>query len=306
MSNMNEVMPEDYLYLASPYSHEDASIRSHRFSAISKLGFDLIRKGLNLFCPITQSHTLNDHRYLIGADRTGLYDAMSIYRAEAGKLNNISPLGHDECMRVDYSFLKHAKGLIVAMLDGWKESQGVALEIAFARANNLPIYFLSPNGDLEDFVGSIKGSKGNNDSAAVGLPKGASKKGKPSIMNFPWKAYRYEDGIIFYMIDVIEAMEKPSELRKVLYHMFCQLIAGGTNHMDINEVFLQGQEKHGLRTHFNYGKSDIPDLVEALGRHIVKDKYIEYDSESNLKHKSHIGANILMLMQILNKGDSHE
>lgn len=112
-----------YIYLASPYSHPDPTVRRSRERRVSKIGFKLMREGKNLFCPITQSHRLND-------------------------FSDGNNLTHDECMRVDYEFLERAKELYVLMIPGWEKSVGVELEIDYAMQNHIPISWLDENGEV--------------------------------------------------------------------------------------------------------------------------------------------------------------
>lgn len=291
---MTKVIPEHYYYLASPYSHPNASVRFEREIEISYVGAQLTHLGLNLFCPITQSVRLNDF------------------------LNKHNQLGHDECMRVDYAFLARAKGLIVAMVDGWKESKGVALEIQFAQDRKMPIYFLAPNGDLEDFVKMIM-QKEQRESRAHGdaveqyyqqkeeeeVHKGASKEGKPSIMNFPWlsldtREARLMNGLIAAYLDKNEEQYKAH-----LTELYDQLddAPQGEKLLNVLPIFEQGREKHSLRSHLNYTREDSELLINALGRHILKG-ISNIDQESGFPHRQHAIANVLMLLQILNKGDS--
>lgn len=347
---MSKVVPEKYYYLASPYSHSDFKIQEQREVEVSKLGARLTKLGLNLYCPITQSHRLNDFLFATNTD----------------------VLSHDECMRVDYAFLSRAKGLIVVMLDGWKESQGVGLEIDYAKEQNMPIYYLSPTGNLEDFVKAVKNPRErkeemliaslNNteqavedyykekdasiaridpkymqpptgtishwkgaskedvddnffeggDAALENLKKqektfkGASKEGKPSIMNFPWLAF--EDTECTVMNDLIKAyLDKNEKKLKVELCAFYSKLDNapvGSMLLNVLPIFEQGQKKHRLRSHLNYTKDDIELLLNALGRHILKG--IEnVDEESGFTHRQHAIANVLLLLQILNKRDSN-
>ena len=334
---MGNIKPEPYFYLASPYSHPDEEVRKQRERSISDIGAKLTHLGLNLFCPITQSHRLNEF------------------------LDKGQQLGHDECMRVDYALLDKAEALIVAKLSGWDKSVGVKLEMDYAREKGMMIYTIDivdegkhnptpshsqweemredvdyikfqhsipPKGisnarkQYNEYVDKIQNETGwtpsigfieepvdkygeprdnTNKETIVSNEKGASKAGKPSIMNFPWGAYKYEE-LPGYMDDIIENKENHDKLRGLLYKLFCVLMKLGTTHMQINEVFEAGLAKHGLRTHRNYTVSDIDLIINALGRHILKDRLVERDEESGLSHKAHAGANILMLMQILNLG----
>ena len=46
------------IYLACPYSHDDSSVREHRFHAACRAAAQLIRAGHVVFCPVVHSHPL--------------------------------------------------------------------------------------------------------------------------------------------------------------------------------------------------------------------------------------------------------
>lgn len=48
------------IYLASPYSHEDASVRQERYEIVSRVTALLISRGYVVFSPIAYSHPLNE------------------------------------------------------------------------------------------------------------------------------------------------------------------------------------------------------------------------------------------------------
>ncbi len=284
---MSDIKPESYLYLASPYSHENMVVRNERARIINGIGFKLIRLGLNLFCPITQSHNLNK---------------------SSGP--NIPDLSHDECMRVDYAFLSRASGLIVVKLDGWNESKGVALEMDYAIQHKMPIYMLEEDDNLEEFAKSIKEGDVKFYQCGKIIPednrevdKGASKEGKPSIMNFPWAGYHGPIGSSMESIitDTLGRNYDNLEMHTIelLRHLETMY---KTDDVEVNEVFTKGGIKHGLRTHLNYTKYDLELLVNALGRHILKGLTKE-DEETGLKHVLHAEANLLMILQALRRGD---
>lgn len=124
-----KVTPGVYYYLASPYSHPADIVRYERERAVSLVGARLMKAGLNLFCPITQSHRLGE---IIGEN-----------------------FSHDECMRVDYALLSRAEGLIVVKLPGWEQSHGVGLEIAYAKKHGMLIYYLDLKDDIQVFVDQL-------------------------------------------------------------------------------------------------------------------------------------------------------
>ncbi len=259
----------EYYYLASPYSHPEERVRYKRFVRVSEAGFELTKLGLNLFCPITMSHTLNVHS------------------------KGVEPLGHDECMRVDYAFLSKAKGLIVYMDSGWAVSTGVGLEIDYAREHNIPVHMLYPDADLNEAVAKLRainrevritavenlnkireGFKADDALSEMGFPdrfigitgvrdplreqlermnineelaegrtsKGASKKGKPSIMNFPWLGIDAK-GAGEYMDLIIGAKDTLERLYDSLngYQGFIMYHEGLTLE-DVNKVFELGTQ----------------------------------------------------------------
>ncbi len=107
------------VYLATPYSHQDASVREERFRAVNAAAAELMRQGMHIFSPISHTHPI----------------------ALAGDL----PLGWEYWQAYDRAILAACCKLIVLMLDGWKESKGVAGEIAIAHETGIPVQFISPN-----------------------------------------------------------------------------------------------------------------------------------------------------------------
>jgi hypothetical protein len=110
------------VYLATPYSHPDASVREGRFRAVNAAAAELMRKGMHIYSPISHTHPI----------------------ALAGDL----PLGWEYWQAYDRAILAACCAMIVLTLDGWKESKGVAGEIAIANEMGLPVQFISPNADL--------------------------------------------------------------------------------------------------------------------------------------------------------------
>jgi len=281
----------DYYYLASPYNHPEERVRYKRFVDVSEVGFKLTKLGLNLFCPITQSHTLNIH------------------------CKGDEKLDHDECMRVDYALLSKAKGLIVYMDVGWTISKGVGLEIDYAHENKIPVHMLAKDDNLEAFARSILEDEdsrtnpyreGAGDDGKIESPdpilrtnKGASKAGKPNTLNFPWLGLttvgegQHMDGIVGFR-------RNPTMLYKELIDYQNFLIRDkGVTLEDANKVFVFGMQKHGLRSHVNYELSDVDDLINALGRHTLKG-LTNPDEETGFPHAAHALANVLMIKQVIN------
>ena len=107
------------VYLATPYSHPNPDVREERFRAVNKAAADLMRSGLHIYSPISHTHPI----------------------AMAGDL----PLGWDYWQAYDRAILSACCKLIVLKLDGWKDSKGVAGEIAIAHELGLDVEYHSPN-----------------------------------------------------------------------------------------------------------------------------------------------------------------
>jgi len=105
------------IYLATPYSHPDLTIRLARFEAINKVAGELMRKGCLVFSPISHTHPI----------------------AVAGNL----PLGWEFWAAYDRSFIEWCDEVHVFQQDGWQESTGVVAEIKLAKEMNKPVVFIN-------------------------------------------------------------------------------------------------------------------------------------------------------------------
>lgn len=139
--------------------------------------------------------------------------------------------------------------------------------------------------------------------------KGASKEGKPITRNFPWAAL--PDPVYIHMGELCDALHQGDKLKMsrklsdLKDGLLAMLIHPRIGLFAVNEVFALGIEKHGLRSHINYGEEDICTLVDALGRHLLKGLN-NLDEESGLSHRLHAIANVLMIQQIIARGVRHE
>jgi nucleoside 2-deoxyribosyltransferase len=103
------------IYLASPYSHPDPSVREQRFRAACRATAALLRAGEVVFSPIVHSHALVEFE---------LPTAWSYWE------------------RFDRTYLERCDEVVVLMLDGWEDSVGVREEIGIARALGKPVRYL--------------------------------------------------------------------------------------------------------------------------------------------------------------------
>lgn len=106
------------IYLACPYSHDDPTVRAERFMAANAAAGQLMKQGLVVFSPISQTHPI--------AEQVGL------------------PLGWDYWEQFDTAFIEKSEQLIVLRLDGWANSLGVRSEIALAIKLGIPVTYMEP------------------------------------------------------------------------------------------------------------------------------------------------------------------
>lgn len=107
------------IYLASPYSHPEEHVRERRFYDACRAVARLMLAGHVVFSPIVHSHPLVGH---------GL------------------PTAWDFWERVDREHLRRSDALVVLMLDGWRDSVGVAAEIRIAAEFSKPVGYLAADG----------------------------------------------------------------------------------------------------------------------------------------------------------------
>lgn len=106
------------IYLASPYSHPEVTIREQRFRDACRAAAALVASGLTVFSPIVHGHPLVNH---------GLPTDWSFWE----------PFDRDHLQRSDE--------VVVLTLDGWRESVGVAAELRIAEELGRPVRYLDPD-----------------------------------------------------------------------------------------------------------------------------------------------------------------
>ena len=105
-------------YLATPYSKWTAGLED-AFVQAAILAARLLTAGLKVYSPIAHSHPLAVH-------------------------GNLDPLDHNIWLPFDEAMMHAADVLLVAHMDGWRESKGVAHEIDFFDREGKPIFDLNP------------------------------------------------------------------------------------------------------------------------------------------------------------------
>lgn len=107
-------------YLASPYSHDSATVRHARFRSACLAAGWAIKNGLFLYSPIAHTHNI--------AEVCGL------------------PLGFDFWEEYDAVGVGSCKDLYILKIPGWEESIGVWREINIAEDMGKTIYFMVSGG----------------------------------------------------------------------------------------------------------------------------------------------------------------
>ena len=105
------------IYLASPYSHPNSDVREHRYRKACRATVSLLRSGHVVYSPIVHSHPLVKH---------GLPTDWAFWQ------------------QTDRELLRRCDEVIVLTLVGWRESIGVAAEIALARELGKPVRYAAP------------------------------------------------------------------------------------------------------------------------------------------------------------------
>jgi len=106
-------------YLATPYSKYTPGI-AKAFEDAAALAARLMQAGVKVYSPIAHTHPL------------------AIY-------GGIDPLAHDVWLSFDEAMMDVANVLIVAHMDGWRESKGIAHEVDFFAIAAKPIFDLNPD-----------------------------------------------------------------------------------------------------------------------------------------------------------------
>lgn len=106
------------IYLASPYSHASGDVRGKRHLSACLTAAKLTSEGRFVFSPVAHSH----------------------YIAESGTITVDDPYWYE----LGFAMLKRCDELWILMLDGWKESKGIAAELAIAVERGMPVRYIEP------------------------------------------------------------------------------------------------------------------------------------------------------------------
>jgi hypothetical protein len=121
------------IYLTSPYSHPDPTVREQRFQAACAATARLLLDGQHVYCPVVHGHPLVRH---------GLSADWSFWE------------------RFDRSHLERSNEVVVLTLDGWRDSVGLLAELRHAADLRKPVRYVEPE-TLEASNESSVGSAGS-------------------------------------------------------------------------------------------------------------------------------------------------
>jgi hypothetical protein len=119
-------MQNELVYLAAPYSHQYPIVTEHRVQQLLKADAAIIRKGFVTVTPLSKHFILN-----VGEKIPGDWEYWKNY---------------------SLTLLKRCDRLFILTLDGWEQSTGVQGEIEEAKKNNIPIYLVDIEGNLETYL----------------------------------------------------------------------------------------------------------------------------------------------------------
>lgn len=110
------------IYLASPYSHNAASVREHRYLEARCFTIKMLLKGYALFSPIVYGREME---------------------AQIGTNFEVWQTLNDSMIRAAPEFW-------VLTIDGWRDSRGVRHELELAYELNKKILFMTTEGERRD------------------------------------------------------------------------------------------------------------------------------------------------------------
>jgi hypothetical protein len=116
-----EVPLMSYTYLASPYSHPDASVRETRYHEAVDCVAWMIKNEIWVYAPIVHCHFV--------------------------ALKHALPTDAKTWQDYNHAMIRASRHLSILAVGGWRESKGVAEEIEFAREIGRPVTYAMRRAD---------------------------------------------------------------------------------------------------------------------------------------------------------------
>lgn len=104
-------------YMPSPYTNYPRG-REQAYHDACLAAAEFIKRGIHVFSPVAHSHPI-------------------------AELGGIDPLDHEIWMPLDLAILDRFDGLVIPMMLGWRESEGVTKEIKRAEAGGKTVSYFS-------------------------------------------------------------------------------------------------------------------------------------------------------------------
>lgn len=114
----DDILTRGVAYLATPYSKYPGGIHK-AFAHAAALAARLFAAGVKVYSPIAHTHALADHSAL-------------------------DPLDHSIWLPFDEAMMAAASSIVVAHMDGWQDSNGIAFEIGVFERAGKPIFDCDP------------------------------------------------------------------------------------------------------------------------------------------------------------------
>lgn len=108
---------DTYWYLASPYSKYRYGMDA-AWRRVCGVTGRLVKAGVPVYSPIAHTHPVALYSYM-------------------------DPTDHKIWLPADEPMMRAASGLLVLMMEGWRDSLGVQFEIDHFATDNMPIYYLT-------------------------------------------------------------------------------------------------------------------------------------------------------------------
>lgn len=112
---------DELIFLSSPLDHPDPKVRAERVKEILKIAAELGERGYTVITPVG-------------------------YTVELQKIADFKYGWYDWCLRL----LKRCDVLWIVKMNGWEESLGMKLEIAFAKGKGMTIREFDPYADPDE------------------------------------------------------------------------------------------------------------------------------------------------------------
>jgi hypothetical protein len=116
-----------YIYLASPFAHEDPKVSAHRAELAARHTAFLFDKFQTVYSPIVH-HAITVSGYMQKVHHPAAFWLMH-----------------------DLEMLRHAHTLYVLMIEGWEKSKGIMVEVKFAQGR-MPIIGCFMNKDPSGII----------------------------------------------------------------------------------------------------------------------------------------------------------